>query len=298
MTSVVHWLLRENNLIGTDYVEPFAGGAAVALSLLLEGYSSTVHLNDLSRPIFAFWHCVLHSNEELCSKIEEATVDMDQWYYQKAIYEKAGESDLADLGFATLFLNRTNRSGILAGGVIGGKGQKGNYALDCRFGKPELIRRIQAIGRHRERISIYCEDAQNFIEDMAGELGRRAFFFIDPPYVEKGGSLYLDDYDLAGHYALAADIEKVQQPWVCTYDMASVAFGLHPLRRRVEYGLPYVAHKNYEGREVMYFSDNLILPPSWTGGDGPVRLTLEGNGYRLDGFFTVPLDCYQGHGSK
>jgi len=55
-----------------QYVEPCAGGASIALALLFEEYASTVHVNDLSRLVYAIWHEVLNNTEAFCTKIERA----------------------------------------------------------------------------------------------------------------------------------------------------------------------------------------------------------------------------------
>ena len=136
LAPVVKRLLEDNRLKNVDYVEPYAGGAAIALALLLEEYASTVHINDLSRPVYAFWHTVLNHTLDLCRRIECVKVTMREWHRQRAIYEERDTADLGDLGFAALFLNRTNRSGIIGGGVIGGKHQNGEWALDVRSIKP------------------------------------------------------------------------------------------------------------------------------------------------------------------
>jgi len=125
LAPFVGQLLEQNRLRNVEYAEPYAGGAAIALSLLFEERAACVHINDLSRPVFAFWHSVLNDAANLCQRIRSTRVSMREWERQRAVYDASDTIDLASLGFATLFLNRTNRSGILAGGVIGGKGQTG-----------------------------------------------------------------------------------------------------------------------------------------------------------------------------
>src|SRR5690606_28203019 len=145
-------LLERNDLRDIHYAEPFAGGAAIGLALLLNEYASTIHLNDLSRPVYAFWHTVLNEPDWLCRRLERVHVTMRVWKKQRAIYERRNHARLKELGFATLFLNRCNRSGIIGGGVIGGKEQRGDWDITARFGKPELIDRIRRIGRYATRI--------------------------------------------------------------------------------------------------------------------------------------------------
>src|SRR5216684_2471245 len=155
LATVVIRLLEENGLRDIQYVEPYAGGSAIALDLLFREYASVVHINDLSRPVYAFWHTVLNDTAELCQRIRRVKVTMREWHRQRAVYERRGTTDLSDLGFAALFLNRTNRSGIIGGGIIGGKDQKAKWLIDARFNKDELIHRIRKIGRYANRIRLY-----------------------------------------------------------------------------------------------------------------------------------------------
>ena len=286
--GVVARLLEENGLNGVQYAEPYAGGAAVGLSLLFEEYASVIHLNDLSRPIFAFWYSVLHSTDELCERVERAAVTMEEWHRQRAVLESGEAADLTDLGFATLFLNRTNRSGIIAGGVIGGKMQRGAWTITARFNKPEIIQRIKKIGRYRTRIFLSQMDAVDFVQQKLSSLGSDSFAFLDPPYIANGKGLYLNDYTAESHVELAAAVAKLQVPWICTYDRAAIDLGLYGSHRRIEYDLPYMAQGRHRGGEVMFLSHDISLPQEWLEAAGPVRITPPSSTYKLFGTLAHP----------
>ena len=261
LTAFVGQLLEFNHLREVQYVEPFAGGASLALALLFEEHASVIHLNDLSRPIYAFWHSVLHDTEDFCDRVAKTTISMSEWHRQKAIYESRQEANLEELGFATFFLNRTNRSGIIAGGVIGGQDQSGKWLLDARFNKRDLLRRLRRLGRYRDRIQIYNQDGILFTKDVVKGLGENTFTFLDPPYIARGQGLYLNNYSIADHRRLEEQVIQLKQPWIVTYDyQGAVKHNLYHTHQSMAFELSYSAQERQKGKEALFLSPDLKLP--------------------------------------
>lgn len=254
-------LLEQNDLMDCHYVEPYAGGAAVAVELLLHEYVRHIHINDVSKPLYCFWTSVLHRTEELSRKIRDTRLTVRSWDRHRTILDNPADHEELDLGFAFFFLNRTNRSGILNGGVIGGRAQAGKWKIDARYNPPELVARVQAIAAHRGRVSVYNEDAVTFMRRLLPELPEKALLYLDPPYYVKGKDLYLDYYDHDDHRRIATYIGRVRRTkWIVSYDDCPAVRTLYAPFRGIQYQLDYSARERLTGVEVMYFCDGLQKP--------------------------------------
>jgi DNA adenine methylase len=261
LAPFVSELLRCNGLHQCVYSEPFAGGAGIACRLLLNGTIAEAWINDIDPGIYAFWFSVLNSTDELCDRIERAKVELPEWHRQRRVHATE-RTNLLKLGFATFFLNRTNRSGILTGGVIGGLEQTGNYAIDCRFGKEELIRKIRRIALYKEQVKLTCVDARKYIGTHLKKLPKHALVNVDPPYYRAGPDLYTNAYQHKDHLALAKQVREMPHRWMLTYDDV-------PQIRAMYLGLPqygktltYTAQVKRAAVELLVLSKNLHVPYS------------------------------------
>jgi len=259
LASFVIELMRANDLFGAVYVEPFAGGAGIAWKLLFDGYASEIWINDIDPAIHAFWYCVLNRTDELCDKIEKTDVSIEEWHRQREMQISARAQSLA-LGFSTFFLNRTNRSGILKAGVIGGLAQAGEWKIDCRFGKKNLIEKIQRIALYRDQITLTREDASTYLSSTTKGLPRHAFINIDPPYYQKGPELYCSFYEHADHKHLAQTIRKLRRPWMLTYDNAPEIRDLYEGLPMATKELTYYAQIKRTGTELLVLNPTLLAP--------------------------------------
>lgn len=256
-------IVEQNNLVGGHYVEPYAGGAGVAMELLISGKVSHVHLNDSCKRIYAFWRSVLAKSDELCALIVRASLTVEEWRRQQAIFAEPEQSDELTLGFATFYLNRCNRSGILSGGLIGGLQQNGDWRMDARFSRNELIRRIEVIASKAKAISLRNWDAERFIKEYLPRVPDDALVYLDPPYFKKADRLYLNHYSADDHARIATVIQQsVKHKWIVSYDNAPEISQYYLKRRSFEYDLQYNASKAYMGKELIIVSDDLVVPAS------------------------------------
>lgn len=253
-------VFRLNDLAGGHYVEPYAGGAGIALHLLFSEYASHAHINDLSRSVYSFWFAVLNDTENLCRLIRNTPVNMKHWRKQKAIQEESSKNTTLELGFSTFFLNRTNRSGILTGGVIGGNKQDGDWLIDARYKKSDLISRIEKIARFRDKITLYNKDATEIIIQVVPKLPEKSLVYLDPPYYSKGQGLYKNEYEHEDHIAIAKLIRKMQRKWIVSYDNTAEIRKMYDKFRKLTFKLNYSANAKYKGSEIIFFSDDLLLP--------------------------------------
>lgn len=261
LSPYIKLLLTKNHLHDAHYVEPYAGGASVALSLLLSEHIEHAHINDIDPGIHAFWHSVLFRTDDLCERVTKTPLTIPEWRRQRAVHSRGRRAARLDLGFATLFLNRTNRSGIInSGGPIGGICQRGYWKLSARFGREGLVDRIQAIGAYRDRISLHNRDAAELLSELFPVLPRRSFAYLDPPYYVKGQRrLYLNGYGHDDHVRLAAVISR-QRRWMISYDDVPAVRKLYRGHRSIKYRLAYTAGVRLTGSEVAFFSPDLSIP--------------------------------------
>lgn len=254
-------VLHKNDLVGGRYVEPFAGGAGAGLYLLRRGLVEQVYLNDADRSLYAFWVAVKEQNAALCAMIENTPITLEEWDRQKAVQRRKRTAPLFDLGFSTLFLNRTNRSGILRAGVIGGREQTGKWHLDARFNRQALSDRISTLQPVAKKIHVSCLDAVEFLKAFQHRSAKATLVYLDPPYFVKGRDLYLNRYGAADHVALANWItSELSCPWIITYDDVPAVRKLYGGYRKRTYGLTYTADTRRQGREVMVVSSGLKIP--------------------------------------
>lgn len=259
--EVVRSTLRGNNLERGHYAEPYAGGCSLALALLYGGEVSDVHLNDLDLSVWSFWDAVLNETDALIDRIETTPVTVDEWRKQRDVQRDPDSAARLDLAFATFFLNRTNRSGIIKNaGVIGGLAQTGNYKIDCRYNKADLVRRVRRVSRYKGRIHLHRLDALDFLDHVQNELPEDTFCCIDPPYFNKGSSLYTSFYDPQDHADVAKRIMRLTCPWIITYDYADEIRRLYAARRQYEFNLNYSVQTKRVGSELMIASKGLRMP--------------------------------------
>lgn len=254
-------IIEKNDLFDCYYVEPYAGGAAIALDLLFSEYAQKIIINDLDYSIYSFWYSVLYYTEELCEMIRTIPITMDTWNRQKMIHNNVQDHSILEVGFSTFFLNRTNRSGIIEGGVIGGKEQKGKWKMNARYNKEDLIRRIQRISKYRNRIEIHNVDACELINELRNELPKDTLFYIDPPYYLKGKELYQHHYGHGDHIQVRDMLKRIkEQNWILTYDDTPQIHELYSGFRQTRYSLNYTAQRKRKGTEIMIFDDKIYVP--------------------------------------
>ncbi|MGH6836331.1 MAG: DNA adenine methylase [Methylocella sp.] len=262
LAAYVKEIIQVNKLFDGEYVEPYAGGAAIGLELLLQEYVSKIHINDLSAPVYAFWKSVLTDTEELCRLIKNTRRSVAAWDRQKRIFANPRDHSHVELGFAAFFLNRTNRSGILNGGIIGGRDQTGPWKIDARYNADELVFRVQSIANLRRRIKLTRSDALALLRYGLTRWPKKTLIYLDPPYFERGRQLYYDFYKPDDHAALAKFIESemASRAWIVSYDNVEPIRCLYSKFRRIVYQVGYSAREKRQGTEAMFFAPVLVVP--------------------------------------
>lgn len=263
-------IFYENKLIGASYAEPYAGGAGLALRLLFEGYVDHIYINDLDKSIYAFWTGILNRPDEFCEWLEKVDVTIPNWNKYKEIQRYSDDVDYFELAKSTFFLNRTNISGVIKGGVIGGQLQKGKYKIDARFNKQDLISRIQKIAFIKDRITVTNLDGLSFIGKL-DKKNEEIFIYLDPPYYQKGADLYMNFYSKEDHKRLSKHVHKMQKKWMVSYDNHDFILNLYAEQNKIVYKLSQAA-SNRIGDEILIFSNGIEFKESMNTLKSPILL--------------------------
>lgn len=254
-------LIKHNGIEDGTYIEPYAGGAGAAVFLLLNGHVKEIVINDADPVVYAFWWALKNQMDDLIHLIETVPVNMDTWHRMKEVLTTGDRSNLLELGFATFFLSRTNRSGILSGGVIGGQNQDGKYKIDARYNKKGLIQRVRAFAPYRDNIQVLNMDAMKLVSE--NNYGTNSLIYLDPPYYNKGSQLYRNYYMPEDHATISEVVEKIQTPWLVTYDACNEIAELYSNMNGVEFSFHYSTHNaRPKSTELMFFNGlELHEPP-------------------------------------
>lgn len=246
---------------GGTYIEPFAGGAGIAIELLLRGVVSRIIINDYDKGIWSFWKAVLTETNRFVEELAVVPLTMEEWNRQRMICHTQNDKYSFELGFATFYMNRTNRSGIIKGGVIGGVDQSGVWKMDARFNREELIRRIESIAKRKSDIKLYNKDINSFITRYIPQYEENALVYFDPPYFKKGKQLYMNYFKLEDHVRIERVIRNyVQCDWIITYDYAKEIEEIYKDYSMCLYDLKYSVSSKCKASELMIFKDGIVIP--------------------------------------
>ena len=260
LANTIKSIINVNKIYDCSYIEPFAGGAGVGLSLLFSQYVKEIILNDINYQLFSFWKTLLENPEYLIKKIYNTNLTIDEWKKQKYIFQNPQKYEQKKVGFSFFFLNRTNRSGILNAGVIGGQNQTSKYKIDARFNRDSLINKIKIISDYKDKIRFYNMDTIDFLYHFQTNPRKTYFAYFDPPYFNKGQDLYTNFYTYNDHKNLSNVIQNtVPYKWVLTYDDAPEIKKLYKQRYITSFNLLYCAHDVKIGKELLIFSDGLAF---------------------------------------
>lgn len=254
--DMIAWIIQKNDLFECSYAEPFAGGAGAAIKLLLENHVKEIWLNDLDPAIYSFWYAIIEHTDEFLCRLDKTPITISEWYKQKEIY-MGRNADIVTLGFATFFLNRCNRAGILLANPIGGLKQDGPDKIDARFKKKKLSAKIQRIAEQKKRIHLSNLDALEFIKELK-EVNQKILVYFDPPYYQKGKLLYLNHYQHEDHARLCKQIVKCRLPWLLSYDDQPEIAELYKNVQSYRKSLRYSVAAPSIGRELII--SNLKMP--------------------------------------
>lgn len=255
-------IIIKNNLLGCSYCEVFAGGAEVALRLLVEGIVSRIIINDLDFRIYSFWYSIFNFTDEFLDMIDKKEITLEERLIQKKINKTCDDKKILEVGFSTFYLNRVNRSGVISAGPISSKKNSEKYSLGCRYNKEELKGRIKKISQYRDKIEVSGKDANILLEELK-ERTDDLFLFIDPPYYTQGKKIYLNYFNEYDHIKLHDKINQIafrnNIKYIVTYDDVDEINEIYSDYVPEKYYLTYTLEKKTKGKEVLFYSANLRI---------------------------------------
>lgn len=273
ISPFVKLIIDKSGLTNITYVEPFAGGAGVALSLLFSGTVNHIVINDYDKCIYSVWRAILNDTNEFIKLIKDTDVTIEEWHRQKDIYLTQNNKYSLELAFATFFLNRTNRSGILKAGPIGGFNQNGNYLIDARFNKENLIQRIFDIADKKNQISLFNKDIRSFFKSYLPKY-ENVFLYLDPPYYKKGQELYKNFFTDKDHQEIAECVKQLTCNWIITYDNTAEITKLYEEQQCGFFDLSYSLANNLRASELIVLSNDTLWPTEAELAENDININL------------------------
>lgn len=262
LASFMEYMIDQLGHRGGTYIEPFAGGAGIAMELLLRNVISRIVINDYDKAVWSFWKAILTETDRFVEEIRTVPLTVDEWQKQHEILVTKNDKYSFELGFAAFYLNRTNRSGIIKGGVIGGQEQAKDWKMDVRFKREELVTRIQRIAVRKKDIKLYNKDVNSFIKNYVPLYEENALIYFDPPYFRKGQQLYMNFFNYKDHVRIEQEIrEHVNCDWIITYDYEPQIEEIYHNYNLRLYDLNYSVSTKRKANELMIFKNGIIIPP-------------------------------------
>lgn len=261
LASFMEYMIDQLGHQGGTYIEPFAGGAGIAMELLLRNVVSRIVINDYDKAVWSFWKAILTETDRFVEEIRTVPLTVDEWQKQHKILVTQNDKYSFELGFAAFYLNRTNRSGIIKGGVIGGQEQAKDWKMDVRFKREELVTRIQRIAARKKDIKLYNKDVNSFIKNYVPLYEENALIYFDPPYFRKGQQLYMNFFNYKDHVRIEQEIrEHVNCDWIITYDYEPQIEEIYHNYNLRLYDLNYSVSTKRKANELMIFKDGIFIP--------------------------------------
>ncbi|MHB1439982.1 MAG: DNA adenine methylase [Cuniculiplasma sp.] len=243
-------------------IEPYAGSASVSIGLLREGLVDKAYICEKDPLIVAFWNAVLNQNEEFVEFIQSLEVSLETWlsFKKYLIFDSVHKYNTVELAGAFLFFNRTNYSGIIKGGPLGGKKQQSSYKFDCRFNREKIIEKIQGLHNLEGRLHVAEVDGISFMQRITSGTAENLLFYVDPPYYGAGRELYRYFFTDGDHENLSIFLKKLEHPWLLSYDDAEFIRDLYTNNEKFPVYTDYQSGNLRRNVRELLIS-NYLIPP-------------------------------------
>ncbi len=212
---------------GLEYREPFFGGGSIGLRLLQDKADlSKIWVNDFDPGVASLWTSLIRHPDQLKFWVKKFTPSVAKFDEFKNELTQNNpvlntEKQIVEFGFKKLAIHQISYSGLgtKSGGPLGGRDQKSDYKIDCRWSPDYICKKIDALNIKFKKLSVRndCCTQLDF-SDLINDTKMDALIYLDPPYYDKGNDLYQCGFQEKDHIRLADCLKKTKHKWLLSYD--------------------------------------------------------------------------------
>lgn len=201
-----------------EYREPFFGGGSIGIEFLKRNKMKRIWINDYDKALSDLWESVIKHPDELKKLVMNFVPSVKEFDSIRNKLIEGNVSDTVNNGFMKLAIHQISYSGLglKSGGPLGGREQKSEYKINCRWSPSYICNKIDAINNLFADRNVQCTNTD--FSKLITDTSKKAFIYLDPPYYMKGNDLYYYGFSEKDHIRLMNLLKETKHKWVLSYD--------------------------------------------------------------------------------